>query len=385
MSATPSASRTQRQEGGAEQPRSAPGGRIIGVDVARAVAIFGMVMVHFTLTAPGGSGGGAAALPDGPNGRVALLFVLVLGIGVALQDRGRSPSRRRTRQRQLWRAAVLVPLGLGLQELGHGVSVILADLGLLFIVAAAVLAWSDRRLLSAAAVAFVAGPAVFVAVAMVRPDLVTGVAPALTDPPGLIVAGLLVGGVYPLVAQVGALLLGIWLGHRDLTDPRLQARALAGGAVVALVMMWAGAVLEAVTPQSAPQWWALAVDNEPHSQSFVWLWQAGGAAVATVATCLVAGQWAPRLLRPLVDLGRFAFTVYVAHILLMAADPAVVRSGDVAGAGVRVVGFMVAATLAAMAWLAVFRRGPLEYLLDAPFVLRRRPPAPDDPTPPRRS
>lgn len=369
MRATSPAARPRDEEPGAAQtPRS---GRILGVDVARAVAIAGMVMVHFTLTDPAGSGGGAAALPDGPLGRVALLFVLVLGVGVSLQDRGRSPTRRRTRLRLVWRAAVLLPLGLGLQVLDHGVSVILADLALLFLVAAGVLAWSDRRLLVASAAAFVAGPAVFVAVGILAPDVITGVAPALTDPPGRIVTGLVVGGVYPLVAQVGILLLGMWLGRLDLTDLRLQARMLTVGVVVALVMLWAGAVLVAVTPAQAPQWWVLAIDPEPHSQSFVWLWQAASAAVATLAVCLVAGAWVPRLVRPLVALGQFAFTVYVAHILLMAADPELVRGADVAGAGLRVAVFLVAATLASMAWLAVLKRGPLEYLLDAPFVLPR--------------
>ncbi|HVL99507.1 MAG TPA: acyltransferase family protein [Egibacteraceae bacterium] len=365
------ASRTPPDEGGASAPVRG-GRRIAGIDVARAVAIFGMVMVHFTLADPTGAGGQVAGLPEGPRGRAALLFVLVAGVGVSLLDRGRSPSRTRTRQRLLWRSVVLLPLGLALQELGHGVSVILADFAVLFVVAAVAVGWSRRALLAAAAAAFVAGPAVFVAVATARPDVITGVAPALTDPPAQILTGLLVGGVYPLVAQVGALLLGMWLGRLDLADPRVQARALAAGAVVALLALWAGVVLNAVTPDHAPDWWALAIDDEPHSQSFVWLWQAGAAAVATLAACLVVAEMLPRLLRPLVALGQFAFTVYVVHILAMAADPRAVRAADVAGAGVRVVAFMAAATLVATAWLAFFRRGPLEYLLDAPFVLGSR-------------
>lgn len=376
MKATSSAPETvPAAAAGARTPAGARG-RIPGVDVARAVAIVGMVVVHFTLTDPTGAGGDAAALPDGPLGRVSLLFVLVLGVGVSLQDRSRSSSRRRTRQRLVWRAGVLLPLGLGLQTLGHGVSVILADLALVLLLAALVVGWSSRRLLGAAGMAFVAGPAVFVAVGTLWPGLVTGVAPALTDPPGQIVAGLLVGGVYPLVVHVGALLLGMWLGRLDLADPVLQVRMLAIAAVAALALLWAGAVLAAITPSGAPEWWTLAVDSEPHSQSFVWLWQASAAAVATLAVCLALGQWMPRLLRPLVALGQFAFTVYVGHILLMAADPELVRGATIAGAGLRVAAFLVVATLLAMGWLAVARRGPLEYVLDAPFVLRR-PPAAD--------
>jgi peptidoglycan/LPS O-acetylase OafA/YrhL len=64
-------------------------GRVRGIDVARALAVVGMVMVHIGPVRMEGSGlvGAAYRLP---HGRASILFVVVAGIGVSLLagDRG---------------------------------------------------------------------------------------------------------------------------------------------------------------------------------------------------------------------------------------------------------------------------------------------------------
>lgn len=357
-------------------PADMPGAssRIRGIDVARAIAILGMVMVHFTLSDAAGAGGSPAALPDGPRGRSAILFVLLAGVGVTLLDRSRSASRSRTRQKLFWRSVVLLPVGLALQELDHGVAVILQDYALLFWVALVAVALSDRWLLAASAVAFVAGPAIHVTAEALRPDLVDGAPVALTDPLGDMLAGLVLTGRYPLVTYVAPLLLGIWVGRHRLADPRVQGRALAVGAIVGVATLWGGVVLEGLTPAQAPDWWMLAIDPEPHSQSFVWLAHASSVAVAALAACLIVTEVVPRLVSPLVALGQLALTVYVAHLLLMGFARDFWRVAEVGGAGIRVVAFTIGSAAFAMAWRSRFRRGPLESAMDVPFALvaRRR-------------
>jgi uncharacterized membrane protein YeiB len=346
--------------------------RIRGIDVARAVAILGMVMVHFTLSDPTGTAAGGSPLPDGPRGRAAILFVLLAGVGSTLLDRSRSASRRRTREKLLWRAAILLPLGLALQELNHGVAVILQDYALLFVVAVAAVAWSDRVLLTVAAATYALGPAIYVGAAALWPDAVDRAPTALTDPVGDTVMGLLVTGPYPFVTWTAPLLLGMWLARRDLTDPRVQARILAVATIAALALLWGGVVLESLVPAGAPVWLHLAVDTDPHSQSFVWLLQASAAATAALAACLVVTDAAPRLLTPLVAFGQLALTVYVGHLLLISSNPDFWRVTDVAGAGIRVVGFSIVAAALATAWRSRFERGPLEQALDVPSTLLER-------------
>lgn len=366
------------------QPRPAAparsGGRIRGVDLARAVAIVGMVAVHIGPTDADGLGGGLYALP---HGRASMLFVLLAGAGVALLDRGRSAGLTPTRL--LWRAAVLLPAGLALQELDHGVLVILQDYALLFVVALGLRLLDDRWLLGLALAAFALGPAAHVALEHAQPEIAFGTATAWSDPPLEILRGLVATGPYPLITWIAPFALGMWIGRRDLADPRVVVRLFLGGAAVGLAVLWAGSALHGALPADAPGWWALATDPEPHSQSPVWLASSSAVAVAVLATSLAAGAVVPRAIAPLVAFGQLALTVYVGHLLLIAAVEDVARTDAVGGAALRLLGFTVVTALLTWAWRAAFRRGPLEVVLNLPAAalgLRRRPTEAGDPAAP---
>src|SRR5215212_1158851 len=97
-----------------------PHRRLRGVDVARAIAVLGMVMVHFGPTpAPDTALGNLYGVS---HGRASVLFVLLAGVGVSLLVGGRSRGGRSSllaRGRLVLRGALLLPLGLWLQGLDH--------------------------------------------------------------------------------------------------------------------------------------------------------------------------------------------------------------------------------------------------------------------------
>ncbi|MFS8544423.1 MAG: hypothetical protein LOD91_11400 [Limnochordales bacterium] len=138
-------------------PSGGRGQRLVGIDVARAVAIIGMFMVHMGPTHQPGVAGALYALP---HGRASVLFVLLAGVGVSLLARS-ALGLGEVRRRLAWRAAVLFPLGLGLQALEHRVLVILPVYAALFVLAMLAVAWDDRRLLRLAAACGAVGPGVF--------------------------------------------------------------------------------------------------------------------------------------------------------------------------------------------------------------------------------
>lgn len=329
--------------------------------MARAVAIVGMVAVHIGPTDVEGLSGDAYALS---HGRSVLLFVLLAGAGVSLLDRGRSAGL--TPVRLLWRALVLLPAGLALQELDHGVAVILQDYALVFVVALALRPLGDRWLLAVAGMVFVLGPLTHVSLEHAYPDVVTGYTTALSDPPGEIVRGLVATGPYPLITYLAPFALGMWIGRRDLTEARVVLWVFLVGAAVAVGVLWLGTALHDAVGTSG--WWALALDPEPHSQSLVWLTSSSGVASAVLAACVAAAALVPRAITPLVALGQLALSVYVGHLLVITAFEDVVRVDDVAGAALRLLAFTVVAALLTWGWRAVFRRGPLELALHAPIA-----------------
>lgn len=374
MAATEAAQTTGTDPRRAAAPRRHDGhvlppltGRLAGVDVARAVAIVGMFAVH---VGPLGDTSVAGRLYALPHGRASLLFVLVAGIGVTLLARSRSTSTSGARRTLLWRAAVLLPVGLLLQLLDHGVNVILQGYAALFLLAVVMLTVRDRWLLVGAGLFATLGPLVFLLGRMGDPARFAREEVVWGDSASKVVDGLVLSGPYPVVTWAAPLLLGMWLGRRDLTDTRLRRRlVLLGGGVflAALTVSLVGQRL--LGTADAPSWLDL-LSAAPHSQMPLWLVGGVGAGCAVVGATLWVADHARHLVRPLVALGQLAFTAYVAHLLALAAWGDALRGNGILGSAlVMLLGTGLLAGLAGL-WRAVAPRGPLEALLRPPARLR---------------
>lgn len=135
--------------------------RISGLDIARALAVLGMIGAH------------VAAIPEFTprdplsylsivHGSSSILFALLAGISVALMTgRTRVLARAelpRMRLKIAGRAAVIFLIGLLLELTGTTIVVILPFFGALFLIALPFLAWSPRRLFWTAVAMGVLGP-----------------------------------------------------------------------------------------------------------------------------------------------------------------------------------------------------------------------------------
>jgi uncharacterized membrane protein YeiB len=354
--------------GGPPSGRSG-GGRIPGIDLARAIAILGMLAVHVGPTDVEGPAGTLYALP---HGRAAILFGLVAGVGVSLLAAGRSRTRTQARVRLLWRAAVLLPLGLWLQELDHNVFVILQDYALLFVVATVLIAVPDRWLLALAGASATVGSLVHLAGHVTDPEAFAR-RPVVWDVPVTEIAHRLVlSGPYPLLTWLAPFALGMWLGRRDLRSPLLWWRlVLLGGSVTltarllaVLLQGWWGAPPEAVT-------WDHLVVDDPHSQMPLWVVGATGSAVFMLGASLLLADRARAATWPLVAVGQLAFTVYVGHLLALHLWRDPLTSDAVGPATGLVLAFTAVAAVVATAWRAVLPRGPLELILNPPRLPSR--------------
>lgn len=365
-------SSTNQDEVGSRAPSPEPDAvrpRIRGVDVARALAIIGMFAVHIGPTEADGLAGRLYALP---HGRAAILFLLVAGVGVSLLASSRTTSTAEARLKLAWRAVLLLPAGLALQLLDHGVFVILQDYALLFVLGILVLPLDDRRLLGLGAGFWVLGSVLYRWGEINFPEAFAVENVALTDPAGEIVHGLLLSGPYPFVTWGAPFLLGMWIGRRDLRDPGVRARLIwwGGGAAIVAVVQSAGLMQLLGVSHGAGGWERLLVQH-PHSQMPFWLLGSTGVAVLVLGLSLVAADVAGRLLWPIVASGQLALTIYVGHIVALHVWHETLTSSDVGEATALVAGFSVAGALFATLWRGVLRRGPLELLLHVPVGRRR--------------
>lgn len=357
------------------------GGRLEGVDLARALAMFGMFVAHALILA----GAQDENVLWAGNGREAPLFVLLAGTGLTLGTRA---PRSRARAMNVVRAVVLLVIGLALATQTGGV--ILQYYALYFLVGLCVLRLPRRALGALAGACLLGGPLVLTA--LVRAGTVdrsfsradVGLA-ALADPVALVRA-LALEGAYPAIVWLGFFFAGMMVGRMDLASSRTRARLFVGGAVVAVLAFitgWAGARAHAPADVDLTEGLALAPawsyhwTTYGHSESLAWTVSSTAVAVAVVGACLwLAACWPRgRVLGPPIALGQMALSFYLFHLLYL--DTVGRRLDPQLTSGlhhfVAAIAFWAVFALLAQQWMRRARRGPLESVVHAVATVIVRP------------
>jgi len=144
MSTALSSAQTDAPLPSTEQTDRRPPGRVVGLDVARALAVFGMFGAHVGVVADD-VGLSPATWSGVVNGRSSILFAVLAGISLALMSGRTVPvggdDLVRARTRILVRAAWVFAIGGALEALGTEIDVILGVYALLFVFSLPFLQW----------------------------------------------------------------------------------------------------------------------------------------------------------------------------------------------------------------------------------------------------
>ncbi|NOX31135.1 MAG: DUF1624 domain-containing protein [Actinobacteria bacterium] len=352
------------------------GGRIIGLDIARAFAIVGMVMVNFKITMSADNSGPQwlrtfAALFDG---RAAATFVVLAGIGASLGSRrariSNDAAQRRAAQVTLAKRALFLFV-LGWAFFVVWPADILHFYGLYLGIGAVVLFASGRRLLSLAGAAI--GVA-FVFIVTFDPfknwNLDDYSYEGISTPSGFI-RNLFFDGFHPVVPWVAFYLFGMWLGRTDLRDPvwrRTLAIRAAFIVVVTEAAAWVvlgpkGSSLDDLDDES----WRWLFSVEPIPPLPLYPAAAGGTAVLVILGSIWLGDRLPdKLAEPLVSTGQLALTIYLAHVFVgmgILESMGRLENQTLEWAVVTSLIFSVVAIVFSWAWRRRYQRGPLEWVM----------------------
>jgi uncharacterized protein len=323
--------------------------RIVGIDVARGLAVLGMFGAHigvltpFDWLEPG-------TWTDVVSGRSSVLFATLAGVSIAIVS-GRTTAvsgadLSRVRMRLGVRAVLIFIIGVLLIVLGTNVAVILPVYAVLFLMALPVLRMPPLALFTIALV-----------IAVVVPPLLAAAAPALEYSPNIgtaLASDIFLNGSYPALLWIVFVLVGLGIGRFDLPQRVVQWRLLGIGAMLAVLGYGAGEF-------AASTWGASSIaTTEPHSGSPFEVVGSLGFALAVLATCLLASRAIHRPLFPLAAVGSMALTVYSTHIVAIALIGASVPGQTDNSLWVV---FTVVSLVAASLWKFFIGRGPLEWLL----------------------
>jgi hypothetical protein len=320
--------------------------RVVGVDVARCLALLGMMATHIL---PGVSDGEVPLVHQVAAGRASALFAVLAGLSLALVagDRGFLRGRR-------WlgalagtavRATMIAFVGLLLGEVESGIAVILVYYAVLFVVAVPFMALRTPVLV-AVTVGWIGLSPLVSHWLRERVPLTSYEVPAFdsVEAPGELLRDLLLTGYYPVLTWVSYVLVGLLVGRLDLRSGRTSLLLAGVGGAAAVVAWqlsdrlvapadvraelirtfegagWRGNLdttltdgLYGVTPTDSPWWLAV---RAPHSGASLDLLMTIGSALLLLAGCLVVGRWAPRTLGIVFGAGAMTFSLYTLHVLL---------------------------------------------------------------------
>jgi uncharacterized membrane protein len=370
---------------------SGNGSRLIGVDVARSLALFGMIVAHVGAVPEVIDWGDPTTWLGVVNGRSSVLFAVLAGVSIALVSGRTTPVAGRAlgvaRVRLAIRAVVLVAVGLLLMALGTPVAVILPTYGLLFLLSLPVLRFRRRWLLVLAAVTVLLS----IPVAGVASVLYAG-ATSYTAQLGLI---------YPPVTFFGYLLVGLAVGRSDLAARSVQSTLLWLGSAMALLAYSVGQFLAPVDPTAyaypgvpvtegattrTGAVLAAWLSPRDHSASMVDMIGSMGVAIAVIGLCSLLftgrrGVVSRLVARPFAAVGSMPLTVYSLHLVVLALLLGRPQGLEYGASAVWL--FVLGSTVFALLWSGFLGRGPLEAGLAAlTRGVGRHPGAPGSPSGP---
>ncbi len=350
--------------------------RIIGYDIARALAIFGMVVVNFKIV--------MGAEQNGPtwlvnmvallNGRAAATFVVLAGIGLSLlTNRARELNNinllSNSRTMLLKRALFLFVVGLLYSPIWP--ADILHFYGIYIAVAVFFLTVSVPVLLTSSALLILAFSGLFF---MINYNLGwnwdTLEYHDFWTIQGMI-RHLFYNGFHPVLPWLAFLFIGMVIGRQDMSIARVQRTVFLWGfgvAVAAEAVSWL--LIHFLSTAASPDYQVIKsiFGTNPMPPMPLYVLAGAGTASAIIAASVALGNryrnaiW----LRPFVKTGQIALTLYVAHVILgMGCLELIDRlyNQTLPFALLSALVFCITGVIFAQLWLGRFRRGPLEIIM----------------------
>jgi uncharacterized membrane protein YeiB len=348
--------------------------RIIGFDVARALALFGMVIVNFKL---------AMEVSDGATiwhsfahlfeGRASALFVILAGIGIAILTNKALVSKKPedtnvVRKSLLKRGLLLIVIGLAYTPIWE--ADILHFYGFYFIIAAFLFTLAPKRLLLISIAFVVAFPVLWGFFDYEHGwDWATYSYAGFWTMDGMI-RHIVFNGFHPIFPWCGFLIFGIWLGRHDLSKSGVQKSLFTWALSILVITELTFYMLRTWATDNA----AVGLSQEEIefvlSTSIIpplpqYMLSAGSSAVLMLLICVKLTSAFPnsRLIEYLGKTGRLALTLYIAHVIVgmgTLESLGLLYNQSIELSLIASLVFCFSSVVFSMLWLKRFKIGPLE-------------------------
>lgn len=350
--------------------------RNIGIDFARALAVFGMVIVNFKVAMNANDGESTlhyfASLFEG---RASALFVILAGIGIAFMTRkailsGVSANIKKSRWSLIKRALLLVFIGLAYTPIWE--ADILHFYGFYFLIAASLFTLNDKALLYIATGFVLAFPVLWSLFDYEHGwDWATLTYNGLWTVDGMI-RHVVFNGFHPIFPWCGFLIFGLWLGRQDLSNSLVRQSLFKWSFSILVITELGFYLLRLLAGDGISVGMSKDEIDFLLSTSIIpplpqYMFSAGSSAILVLLGCLKLTQVFPtsRLNDWLSKTGQLSLTLYVAHVIIgMGVLEAVglLYDQSIQMSLLASLLFCIASVMFSVFWLSRFKTGPLEWI-----------------------
>lgn len=351
-------------------------GRIEGIDVARALAVFGMIIINFKMVLGSEGYETLHRLINILEGKASATFVVLAGVGLALMSRSTIATRDHekfalVREHILKRAVLLFVLGLSCLSIWP--ADILHFYSLYMLVAVLYLRARPRTILFSAFLLTISYPLLMTFINYENGwDFGLFTYHDFWTVHGFI-RHLFYNGFHPVFPWSAYMLIGLWYGKCVLHDHRCITNTLWGSLATGSIIVVISHLLIAFLSQGNP--YAIrelkeVLGTSPMPPLPIYMISGGSTALFTISACILLAKKFKHhvFIRILNKTGRLALTFYVAHIVLGMGlidtfFPEIMGQSSLLFSFLYAIIFSILCVGFANLWLSYYEYGPLESLI----------------------
>ncbi len=350
--------------------------RVAGIDVARAFAIFGMVIVNFKIVMHADAGSQLLiSFAQLFEGRASALFVILAGVGITFMTNkarvsSNGVSASKSRMVLIKRGLLLVFIGLLYAPIWE--ADILHFYGFYFLIAAVVFMFSDRMLLLVSTMIMLTFPILMLFFNYEQNWNWASLSYENFWSLDGMVRHILFNGFHPIFPWAAFLVFGMWLGRQDLSQKTIRKKLFLGSTTCLIVTEGVFYIIRTHLADSEAL--GMAKDEVDFLFSIAiipplpqYIISAASAAVMMLIGCLYfSNKFAKSKVHQwLCQTGKLSLTLYVAHVILgmgILESMGLLANQTIAFSLFSAFIFCVCGIVFSVIWLNYFKMGPLEWL-----------------------
>lgn len=350
--------------------------RIVGIDVARALAVIGMIIVNFKVVFGENGDSWLKSFAHLFNGKAAATFVVLAGIGLALMTnsalQNRDQEKLRTVRKKIFKRAIFL-FGVGLSYIWIWPADILHFYGIYMLVTLPWIIRPTRQILMASI-----GLILFYPIMIILFDYETGWNFATLEYLDFwtvigFFRNLFYNGFHPVVPWSAFMLFGLWYGRQNLHDNSFLKKSLLISLVTfiiiqvvstGLIHLLSGGNAEAIK-EIAPL-----LGTEPMPPMPIYMINGISFSIVIISSCILLAKRYEN--NPIIDIlnktGQLALTFYVAHVIfgmgiIEEFGPLKFGEYSIEFSVIYALVFSLICILFAKVWLRYKKSGPLEWVM----------------------